>query len=121
MSDETRATDVIGVADRVNKLAWVCVRAMDCEGEIKILDLYTLETTARYKIRTAQRTSEALVEAGYIGNSPITPSVAISIKTLELFRSLRLFKASFSVEAFAKLICHYYYVTIIILHTCVAC
>ncbi|KAJ3729926.1 hypothetical protein C8R42DRAFT_693640 [Lentinula raphanica] len=48
----------------------------------------------------------ALVQAGYLGTTPVNPSVAIALRTLELFYSLRLFKPSFSVEAFAKTICH---------------
>ncbi|KAF9489129.1 hypothetical protein BDN71DRAFT_1402123, partial [Pleurotus eryngii] len=45
---------------------------------------------------------------GYLGMTPITPNLAISLKTLELFRRLRLRKASLSVEAFAKVMCNYY-------------
>ncbi|OSD03883.1 hypothetical protein PYCCODRAFT_1424523, partial [Trametes coccinea BRFM310] len=52
--------------------------------------------------------AEALVLSGYLGTSPLQPSLAISLKTLELFRRLRLFKASFSVEGFTKLLCYYY-------------
>ncbi|PSS34067.1 hypothetical protein PHLCEN_2v1892 [Hermanssonia centrifuga] len=47
-------------------------------------------------------------KAGYIGVSPINPSLAISIKTLELYRQLHLRKVSFSAEAFAKVLCDYY-------------
>ncbi|KAI0371593.1 hypothetical protein BV20DRAFT_1035224 [Pilatotrama ljubarskyi] len=48
--------------------------------------------------------AESLVLNGYLSTTPIRPSMAVSLKTLELFRRIRLFKASFSMEAFAKLI-----------------
>ena len=79
--------------------------------EISVVDLYTLATSATITVAPNQRNAEALVAAGYLGNSPIQPSVAISLKTLELFRTLRLFKASYSAEAFAKVVCHHYRVS----------
>ena len=79
--------------------------------EISVVDLYTLAVHATISVAPNQRNAEALVAAGYLGNSPIQPSVAISLKTLELFRTLRLFKASESAACFAKLICHYYCVS----------
>lgn len=54
------------------------------------------------------QTAEALVLAGYLGTTPQTPSIAISITTLELYRRLRLRKPSLSVEAFSKVICDLY-------------
>ena len=87
------------------------VRKVDLTGTIRVLDFYTLQNEVEYSVRAGQRTSEALVTAGYLPNSPTSPSIAISIKTLELLRSLRLFKASFSTEAFTKLICHSYLVS----------
>ena len=86
---------------------------VELTGTIKVLDLYTLAETAEYSVISGQRTAEALIAAGYLPNSPSSPTMAISIKTLELLRSLRLFKASFSTEAFAKLVCHYYYVRVL--------
>ena len=78
--------------------------------KIAVVDLYTLAPSASIPVTRDQRNAEALVAAGFLGNAPIQPSVAISLKTLELFRTLRLYKASYSTEAFAKLICHHYYV-----------
>ncbi|KAI1781831.1 hypothetical protein LXA43DRAFT_977885 [Ganoderma leucocontextum] len=80
----------------------------DASIDISVVDLYTLNSRAVIPITPDQRNAEALVAAGYLGNSPIQPSLAISLKTLELFRTLRLFKPSFSAEAFAKLVCHHY-------------
>ena len=84
--------------------------------EISVVDLYTLAPRATVSVAPNQRNAEALVAAGYFGNSPIQPSVAISVKTLELFRTLRLFKASYSAEAFAKVICHQYRVSELLYH-----
>ncbi|KAI0674940.1 hypothetical protein C8Q78DRAFT_1075288 [Trametes maxima] len=76
---------------------------------IDIIDFHTLHYEARIPASSQCGTrAEWLVLSGYLGTTPIQPSLAISLKTLELFRSIRLFKASFSVEAFARLICHYY-------------
>ncbi len=84
---------------------------MEAEETISILDLYTLDTATTFAIRKGQRKAEALMAAGYICNAPLFPSLAISVKTLELFRTIRLFKASFSTEAFTKLLCHHYFVS----------
>ncbi|THV01845.1 hypothetical protein K435DRAFT_654524 [Dendrothele bispora CBS 962.96] len=75
---------------------------------ISTIDLYTLETTAHILRDQNTEPNVALVHAGYLGNSPLNPSLAISLQTLNLFYTLRLFKASLSVEAFAKTLCHLY-------------
>ncbi|KAL7278859.1 hypothetical protein ACG7TL_006690 [Trametes sanguinea] len=76
--------------------------------EIDVVDIYTLARTVNIQ-RDAQQTAVlALAQHGYMATSPITPTLAISFKTLELFRRLRLRKASFSVEAFAKVLCDFY-------------
>ena len=85
-------------------------REPELVGDIQAVDLYTLQRSVTYSVYPGQRTSEAVLAAGYLVNSPVSPSMAISIKTLEMFRCLRLYKASFSTEAFTKLICHYYMV-----------
>ncbi|KAI0686688.1 hypothetical protein BC835DRAFT_1417541 [Cytidiella melzeri] len=45
---------------------------------------------------------------GYLAKTSSRPTVAISLKTLELLYRLRQRKASYSVEAFAKVLCDYY-------------
>ncbi|EKM49192.1 uncharacterized protein PHACADRAFT_107264 [Phanerochaete carnosa HHB-10118-sp] len=45
---------------------------------------------------------------GYIAKTPTRPTTAVSIKTIELLYRIRRRKASFSIEAFAKLVCDYY-------------
>lgn len=84
-----------------------------------MLDLYTLVSTATISRTADMTTGQALVLNGYLATSPVNPSVAVDIKTLELFRRLRAHKASFSVEAFAKVLCDLYMVGsifLIILH-----
>ena len=56
------------------------------------------------------KTAVALMSHGLLLNVPLLPSVALSLTTLELYRRLRLWKPSFSVEAFAKVVCDLYMV-----------
>ncbi|KAH9939342.1 uncharacterized protein BXZ73DRAFT_43852 [Epithele typhae] len=76
---------------------------------IVCVDLYSLRKNVTVEVSSGQWTLEALALAGYLGNTPVGPLLAISFETLELFRCLKLVKASFSTEAFAKLICYKYY------------
>ncbi|KAJ3828633.1 hypothetical protein F5880DRAFT_1621091 [Lentinula raphanica] len=74
--------------------------------DINVIDIHTLARVAIIPRDSETPVAVALVQAGYLGTTPVNPSVAITLRTLELFYSLRLFKPSFSVEAFAKTICH---------------
>ncbi|KZT70622.1 hypothetical protein DAEQUDRAFT_633977, partial [Daedalea quercina L-15889] len=77
--------------------------------EIDVFDIYTLRSTAIIpQTSNVESTATMLISAGYLGTSPVKPSLAISLRTLELLRRLRLFKASYSIEGFAKLLCYYY-------------
>ncbi|PPQ79249.1 hypothetical protein CVT24_007507 [Panaeolus cyanescens] len=76
--------------------------------EITAVNLYTLETKTLIQRRADQTTSTALMEAGYLGNSPINPSLALSVKTLQLYLTIRQRKPSFSFEAMAKVLCDLY-------------
>ncbi len=80
--------------------------------EIDVLDLFATPRTASIKRSGDRSLMEDLALSGYLGTAPLHPSFAISFKTLELFRCMRLFKASWSVEAFARLICYQYYVSL---------
>ena len=55
---------------------------------------------------------EVLALSRYLGNKPLNPSLAISIRMLELYRRLRLQKPSFSVEVFTKVIWDLYLVSL---------
>ncbi|KAJ3817842.1 hypothetical protein F5880DRAFT_1626200 [Lentinula raphanica] len=78
------------------------------EFSIDVVDIYTLNRSAIISRDAETSASKALLQAGYLGTSPEQPSLAVSLRTLELFYTLRLFKPNFSVEAFAKAICHQY-------------
>ena len=76
------------------------------------VDAYDIFTrTARLTIqRRADSISPAidLIRHGYLAKSPTKPTVAVAITTLELLYRLRQRKPSFSIEAFAKVVCDYY-------------
>ncbi|RDX46383.1 hypothetical protein OH76DRAFT_1356170 [Lentinus brumalis] len=78
------------------------------EEEITVIDIYSTATKLSFKRFPSHSIAEDLALNGYLATAPLHPELAISFKTLELFRSIRLFKASFSTEAFAKLLCHMY-------------
>ena len=79
--------------------------------EIELVDIHTVPQ----KI-TIQRAPGSLSPCcdlachGYIRNAPNNPTIAVSIKTLELYRRLRRRKPRFSIEAFAKVVCDIYMV-----------
>ena len=75
---------------------------------INVIDIYTLDVSTIILRQGHPSATVALVASGYIGTSPIHPQLAISIRTLELFRRLRLRQPSLSIQAFAKVICDLY-------------
>ncbi|KAL6300787.1 hypothetical protein BKA93DRAFT_819255 [Sparassis latifolia] len=77
--------------------------------DINVIDFHSLASSVTIShTEDSKSIAQALVLNGYLGTTPLSPSLAISFKTLEILWCLRLFKASFSIEAFAKLLCHYY-------------
>jgi len=84
------------------------------EVEILVIDIYTLSTSVKISCVDNQTTASTLASLGFIGNAPFYPSVAFSMKTLELYRILRRRKPSFSIEAFVKVVYDLYMVCIII-------
>ena len=78
---------------------------------VQIYDIHTLKSSLTI-LRPAHSTSAALdlLDHGYIAKTPGRPEVAVAVKTLELLYRLRQRKASFSIEAFAKVVCDYYQV-----------
>jgi hypothetical protein len=85
--------------------------SISIEIEIPVIDVYTLSMSVKISCAGDQTTASTLAGLGFIGNAPFRPSVAISIKTLELYRVLRRRKPSFSVEAFVKVISDLYMVS----------
>ena len=78
---------------------------------IDCVDLYTLSTSIHVPHTASMTAAEALMIQGYLVTSPVDSTLAISLKTLELFRRLRCRKASLSVEAYAKVLCDLYAVS----------
>lgn len=80
--------------------------------EFDVLDIFTLETR-RQITRQTDSISPALdmMRHGFVAKTSKKPQVAISVRTLELLHRLRNRKPSFSIEAFAKIICDYYMVS----------
>ena len=85
--------------------------------KIELVDIHTVpqETTIQCTPGSLSPCFN-LAHHGYIGNAPNNPTVAVSIKTLELYRRLRRRKPGFSIEAFVKVICDIYMVHWLILH-----
>lgn len=88
----------------------------DLSFTLQLVDIYSLGQEVNVNRMAAVSVAGALVSQGFLGNTPLNPSVAISLKTLELYRRLRLRKASFSVEAFTKVICDFYAVSTVLLN-----
>lgn len=53
-----------------------------------------------------------LMAQGWVSKTPERPSVVVSITTLDLLHRLRRRKPSFSIEAFTKVVCDYYMVSL---------
>jgi hypothetical protein len=89
----------------------VDVDPVSYDFSIDCVDLYSLSMTIYVPRSSSMTAVEALLIQGYLAISPVDPTLAISIKTLELFRRLRCRKASLSVEAYAKVLCDLYAVS----------
>lgn len=79
--------------------------------DITVIDLHDLNRVVVIPRDGETSAAVALVKAGYLGTSPETPSLAISLRTLDHYYTLRQFKPTFSLEAFAKVVCHTYWVS----------
>ncbi|KAH9931631.1 uncharacterized protein BXZ73DRAFT_90069 [Epithele typhae] len=76
--------------------------------KVACIDLNTLQVQVDYEVASDQFPCEALAARGYLATTPSQPELAVSFDTLELFRTIKLFKPSFSTEAFAKMACYKY-------------
>ncbi|KAG2140271.1 uncharacterized protein EDB93DRAFT_1241917 [Suillus bovinus] len=94
-------------------LTWKDSAKASCAAEydftIHTVDIFTLERSALIsRSADCHSPSIALILQGYMGNTPHSPSYAVSLQTLEHHHLLHLRKPSLSVEAFAKVICDSY-------------
>ena len=77
--------------------------------DITVVDIYTLKTTVTIEGSITNISSlDLIVQHGYLPATPVNPQLSVSIRTLELYRRLRLCQPSFSIQAFAKVICDLY-------------
>lgn len=85
----------------------------DYKYTVYVYCIFTLEEECTVT-RLPESTSPALdlLAHGYVAATPRTPNVAISVKTLRLLHHLRLRKPSLSIEAFTKVICDFYKVSL---------
>ena len=81
----------------------------DAYWEVKTIDIWSLSQTLTV-LRDRNSNSPALdfIRHGYITKTAAAPTIAVSVRTLELLYRIRQRKASFSIEAFAKVVCDYY-------------
>ncbi|KAG1783675.1 hypothetical protein EV702DRAFT_1040208 [Suillus placidus] len=78
---------------------------------ILVVDIFTLDTKVSISCNAdCLSPTAALVRARYLGHVPHALSLAFSLHTLEHFRLLRARKPSFSIEAFAKVLCDSYWI-----------
>ncbi|KAG1773753.1 hypothetical protein EV702DRAFT_921350, partial [Suillus placidus] len=55
--------------------------------------------------------NSSLLRIGLLGCSPLQPTVTIRLQCLELYRQIRRFQSSFSIQAFTKVLCTLHNVT----------
>ncbi|KAJ3541684.1 hypothetical protein NM688_g6049 [Phlebia brevispora] len=75
----------------------------------RVYDIFTLDVE-KTVMRPASSTIPLLdmAAAGYLGKTPVNPTVGTSFRTLELLYRLRQRQPSLSIEAFMKVVCDYY-------------
>ncbi|KAI0746795.1 hypothetical protein C8Q80DRAFT_1220069 [Daedaleopsis nitida] len=72
--------------------------------QIDCIDFEQFRTSVTIRRCPHESPAVALINNGFPAATPVRPTIAVSLKTLELFYDIRRVKASFSVEAFTKLI-----------------
>ena len=76
---------------------------------VSVFEIFTMEHDITvYRPPTSDSPAIDLALHGFLAKTPVQPTVAIGFRTLALFHSIRLRKASMSVEAFTRVICDYY-------------
>ena len=86
--------------------------ASEYDLEVECIDFFNPRDIITVPRTSHQLPTEALVRSGFLGATPDKPTIAVSIETLQLFYDIRRFKASYSVEAFTKMICYKYVVSL---------
>jgi hypothetical protein len=78
--------------------------------DIAMIDIYTLRRMCTIHRTSEMKTAVALMNYGLLLNVPFLPLMALSLMILELYCRLWLWKPSFNVEAFTKVVCDLYMV-----------
>ena len=80
---------------------------------VSVFEIFTMEHEVTiYRPPTSDSPALDLALHGFLAKTPVQPTVAIGFRTLALFHSIRLRKASMSVEAFTRVLCDYYGVSL---------
>lgn len=86
--------------------------ASEYDLEVECIDFFKPRDSITVPRTSRQLPTEALVRSRFLGATPDKPTITVSIDTLQLFYDIRRFKASYSVEAFTKMICYKYVVSL---------
>ncbi len=105
-------TDTAGPSASPPGLPETPPRDTSYDFELDVIDMVSVESRRHFARNANQRTTVALAEGGFLASTPVDPTLAISFTTLEYYRCIRSRKPSFSAEAFAKVVCDLYGVSI---------
>ncbi len=109
-ADRNASEPRAGGDDQANPRAGDQAEALtDYPYSVDIYDHLTLARTITvYRHADSPSPALDLMRHGYLAKSPSKPTVAVAVVTLELLYRLRQRKPSYSIEAFAKVVCDYY-------------
>ncbi|KAG2341488.1 hypothetical protein BDR05DRAFT_976866 [Suillus weaverae] len=80
---------------------------------ISTVDVFEFQPVRTITQHNEEVANAALVHVGLLGCSPTAPSVTITLQCLELYHQLRRHQSSFSIQAFAKVLCALHDVTFV--------
>ncbi|KAG8717226.1 hypothetical protein FRC09_014581 [Ceratobasidium sp. 395] len=72
---------------------------------VEVIDLFARRPDMSFTHNCNEHRNVTPVKSGYISSNATHPTMAISIRTLKLFRGIREHHPQFSVQAFAKVLC----------------
>ncbi|KDQ10069.1 hypothetical protein BOTBODRAFT_116280 [Botryobasidium botryosum FD-172 SS1] len=92
-----------GDSDTMSGISW--------DFTIEVLNVFSCQRSANIPhSKDAPSVASSLVSSGYLGATPNQPTIAVCLKTLELYHRLRVRQPNFSIQAFTKVICDRYLV-----------
>ncbi|KAH7904674.1 hypothetical protein BJ138DRAFT_884863 [Hygrophoropsis aurantiaca] len=75
-------------------------------ANVELIDIFSRNTTSLSTRSSHVYPNETLIYHGYLGSSPLYPTVAISIRTLAAYRQAHRTCPRFSIQAQCKALCH---------------